>query len=270
VFAVDAETGHLTEIRSCPSSLWSWSLGRAVEVDRADWRAYSAVFAVYDSNAVILYAVTATGELWWRRQEAPGAAPGTLVRVADAINWRHDVVFAARPGYLELGDYGGPVRTFRHDGWASGGTAVFADGELFTTFHGPAITAMASHYAVGTWNGRNYRVWRVQSNSAHDDAWYASGLLPAGLSGATGDGIRLYGVDSGGGVVLLEQSQPFRCALASGWNWYSTSRAPGHFSRVVVPLGAGPAGPAAVAPPPPPALDCGGITDNTHPWEWQG
>jgi hypothetical protein len=53
---------------------------------------------VYDGDAAIVYGVTASGELWWRRQEAPGAALGAPVRVADTINWHHDVIFAAAPG----------------------------------------------------------------------------------------------------------------------------------------------------------------------------
>jgi hypothetical protein len=274
VFAVDAWTGHLTQITSCPGEQ-PW-FGAAAEVDSTDWRAYSTVFGVYDGDAVILYAVTATGELWWWRQDTPDAALSGPVRVAGTIDWRHDVVFAAQPGYLELGDYGAPIRTFRHDGWASGGTEVSEEGQLFTALHGPRITAVApgSGYAVGIWGGVNYRVWRDpnQSETGHDDVWYRSGRLPIGVSGVTGDGTSLYGVDAFGGVeALWQREQPPDCPRAYNWPWIGVAWVPGHFSRVVVPIGGTPAGPPpTVAPPPPPPLFtsvCG--PPNGNPWEWQ-
>jgi len=270
VFAVDAGTGQLAEIRPCLVDR-VWKFGPAVTVDRADWRLYEAVFAVYDGDAAVLYAVTATGELWWRRQDAPGAAMGAPRRIAEDIQWRHNVVFAAGPGYLALGDYGTPVRIFRHDGWTTGGTAVTADGVLFTTFHGPVITALGPGYAVGTWEGVDYRVWRLpdQAGNTHDDAWYRSGSLPAGVSGATGDGIVLYGVNAGGGVVLLTQRRNATvCRLANRADWRVSAQAPGHFGRVVVPVAAGTL--PSVAPPPRvgPRPICGIGTD-LNPWEWQ-
>lgn len=268
VFAVDARTGHLAEIRTCRTE--AWVFGPAVEVDRADWRSYSTIFAVSDGEAVVLYAVTATGELWWRRQAAPGAVTGAPKRIAEGIDWRHDVVFAAGPGYLASGDHGTPVRTFRHDGWTTGGTAVVQDGVLFTTFNGPVITAVApeSGYAVGTWDGIDYRVWRAPGTT-HDDVWYSSGSLPTGVNGVTGDGTMLYGVHAGGDIVLLTQRQVTACRRANRANWQVSARAPGHFGRVVVPVGAGTQ--PVVAPPPPmdPRLApiCGGSSQS--PWEWQ-
>src|SRR5262245_23546929 len=71
IFAVGAEAGRLVEIPSCPDTS---SFGAAVEVDSADWRGYTAIFAVRDGSAAIVYAVTESGELWWRRQDTAGAA----------------------------------------------------------------------------------------------------------------------------------------------------------------------------------------------------
>jgi len=268
VFAVDATTGHLAEIRPC-RTVRTWEFGPTVVVDRADWRLYSAVFAMYDGDAAVLYAVTTTGELWWRRQDAPGAATGTPVRIAGDVDWRHDVVLATGPGYLALGDYDTPLRAYRHGGWTTGGTAVAQDGVLFGTFHGPAVTAMGSGFAVGSWDGMHYRVWRNQSGAAHDDLWYPSGPLPAGVHEVTGDGTLLYGVRSGGEVVLLTQRQNIACRVANRADWHVAAQAPGHFGRVVVPVGADTT--PSVVPPPPvdPRLYplCGGAQNS--PWEWQ-
>ncbi|MBP2326599.1 hypothetical protein JOF56_006984 [Kibdelosporangium banguiense] len=271
VFTVDAKTGHLGEIRRCFTGD-SWQLRPMGEVDSADWRTYSKVFGAYDGDAAILYAVTASGELWWRRQTASGATLGAPVRVGDTVDWRHDVVFVASPGYLELGDFGGPVRTFRHEGWSSGGTVVSEDSVLLTIFHGPAITAVTgAGNALGNWDGVEYRVWR-QSGGTHDDVWYASGKLPAGVSGVTGDGTELYGVESGG-VVLLEQTLSL-CRIANRHDWRVSARAPGRFSRVVVPVRAN----ADVRPSmaPTPQMDprllracTGGNGPDLDPWEWQ-
>jgi hypothetical protein len=266
VFAVDAGTGHLAELRPCQAGR-TWRFGPAVVVDRADWRSYVAVVAMYDGDAAVLYAVTASGELWWRRQDTPGAATGSPVRIAGGIGPRHDVVLAAGPGRLAIGDHGSPLRTYRHDGWTTGGTQVTEDGVLFSAFRGPAITGLGAGYAVGTWDGMDYRVWRDQPGAGHDDVWYPSGALPAGVRDATGDGVLLYGVHASGDVVLLAQRQIAACRRAERADWRVTARAPGHFGRVVVPVEV----PAALVPPPPvdPRLHevCGG--SGVSPWEWQ-
>jgi hypothetical protein len=272
VFAVDDRSGHLVQIRICSGGGVTFS--PAVDVDSADWRAYLAVFAVADDEAVILYAVTAAGELrWWRQEHADGGL-GASARIGDTVDWRHDVVFAARPGYLEVGDYDMPMYTFRHDGWVSGGAAVVDEGQLFSAFHGPGITAVAPDlgYAVGVWDGVNYRVWR-ESGVVHDDAWYASGSLPVGVSDVTGDGTLLYGLAADGGVVQLRQRQSGACHRFMGAEWFVRATAPGRFSRVVVPVSGG-AGPPAVGSTPPlnPLSGplCGGGGSNQSPWEWQG
>jgi len=45
----------------------------ATEVDGADWRRYRDVFAARDGETAVVYAVSPTGELWARRQQAAGA-----------------------------------------------------------------------------------------------------------------------------------------------------------------------------------------------------
>jgi hypothetical protein len=134
VFAVDAETGHLVEIRSCPEAS---SFGQTATVDSADWRGYAAIFGVRDGNAAIVYSVTQDGALWWRRQEAAGAGLGTAVRIAPAINWNRPVVFASRAGYLNLGAHGEQIRTFHHQEWATGGATVTEAADLFGPLSGP-------------------------------------------------------------------------------------------------------------------------------------
>ncbi len=259
VFAVDAETGRLGEIQACPAGK-SWQFGPVVDVDSGDWRAYSQVFGAYDGTVVLLYAVTANGDLWWRRQEAPGAALGAPVRAG--ADWSHNVVFVARPGYLAAGDFGGPVHLFRHNG-----STLTEAGVLFTLLHGPAITGLAQNHAVGNWGGIEYRVWRVPGSATHDDVWYPSGQLPAGVHDVTGDGTLLYGVDSAGLVLLTQKQLP--CRVANRMDWRVSARAPGRFSRVIAPVGGDTA--PSVAPPPrtDPRLTpiCGGDID--RPWEWQ-
>lgn len=271
VFAVNATTGHLVQIRACAGR--APVFGPAAEVDSGDWRGYSAIFGVYSGDAAILYAVTPTGELWWRRQDAAGAPLSAAVRVADTVDWRHDVVFAAKAGYLEFGDYGLPVRTFRHDGWESGGTRVVEEEPLFSRFHGPRITTAVpeSGYAIGFWDGMTYRVWRDAARPEHDDLWYPSGGTPDGVTGVTGDATALYGLGSGGDVVSLWQPRRGVCPLFSHEGWLVRARLAGHFDRVVVPVGADPSGPPVVRPLPTmnPNLArlCGGHV--AWPWEWQ-
>jgi hypothetical protein len=270
ILAVEAEAGQLVEIPSCPDTS---SFGSAVRVDAADWRGYSAIFAVRDGNATIVYAVTAGGELWWRRQEAAGATLGASARVGPSVNWNRPVVFASRPGYLHLGEPGAPIRTFRHQEWASGGAAVSEEANLFAPLRGPSITGLAASagFAVGIWNGMNFRVWRSRQKFWFDeDIWYVSGHLPAGLASVVGDGYRLHAVNPAGEIVLLSQvSSGSICSRQDTRSWEVAARAPGHYLRVVVPVPDRPTGPPSVRPPPlsgNPA--CQGGVDGT-PWEWQ-
>lgn len=269
VFAVDAGTGHLNQIRICSADVPRVS-GHTV-VDSADWRAYRTVFGMSDGDAVVVYTVSPGGELWWQRQDAPDAALSPPIRVADSIDWRHDVVFAPRPGYLAFGDFGAPMRTFRHDGWDSGGAQVVEQEQLFAVFHGPRIAALVpeSGYALGEWDGVTYKVWRDLNHPGHDDVWYPDSDLPAGVSGVTGNGTTRYGVDSGGVVLLRATSDG--CDVV----WRAKDRSPGQFSRVVVPVRSDPAEPPVVSPPPADHPSSGPMypcrPDSTRfPWEWQG
>lgn len=140
VFAVGA-SGQLVEIPSCPETS---SFGSAAVVDAADWRGYSAIFAVRDGGAAIVYAVTAGGELWWRRQETAGAALSAPARVGPPVNWNQPVVFASRPGYLHVGEHAAPIRTFWHPEWDSGGAAVSEVAILFAPLRGPSITGLTA------------------------------------------------------------------------------------------------------------------------------
>jgi hypothetical protein len=270
VFAVDSDTGHLVEIPFCPDTS---SFGSAVEVDSADWRGYSAIFAVRDGGAAILYAVTASGELWWRRQPTAGAALSAPARVGSSINWNQPVVFASRPGYLHLGYHGAPIRTFRHQEWAAGGAAVWEEANLFAPLRGPSITGLATGFAFGIWNGISFRVWRMQQRSMRwdEDVWYISGYLPAGLTSVVGDGYRLHAVNSAGEIVLLAQvsGEPPPCNRPDTRPWEVTARAPGHYLRVVVPVSDAVTGPRSVTPPPPVRItDCEAEGEG-NPWEWQ-
>jgi hypothetical protein len=78
VLAVDSATGHQVETPSCPDAP---AVGSPIEVDSSDWR----VFAVRDDGAVIRYAVTAAGELWWLRQEPAGAARSGPVHMCGTL-----------------------------------------------------------------------------------------------------------------------------------------------------------------------------------------
>ncbi|TCO45299.1 hypothetical protein [Actinocrispum wychmicini] len=261
VFAVDAGTGHLVQIQSCPGE--TPSLGATAEVDTADWRVYSKIFGMYDHNAVILYAVSATGELWWRRQNAPGAALSRPVRVAASIDWRHDVVFAGAPGYLELGDFHGPVRTLRHTGWTTGGTGVSEMGNLFRMFEGPDIIAVTQDgYAIGIERGMAFGVWRDPSSSGtrYDDVWLATGRLPD-LQSFARDRQTLLGVVPGGDVL---QFLPGDCAGRPG---KLTGQVSGHFSSVLVPVDGDATRPPQIRPID--AISSGHSFPRCSPWEWQ-
>lgn len=272
IFAVDAVTGHLAQVPFCRDC---GGFGSATEVDSQDWRVYSQVFAVNDGPAAILYAVTMSGELWWWRQERVGAGLGAPVRIGHSIDWFKPVVFASVPGYLQVGEFGAALRTYRHEGWASGGASVFEEPALFLSFNGPVITGLSGRgFAVGAWNGTSYRVWRNlgPAGGEPDDLWWPSGRLPAQVSGVVNDGDALFGVDSNGGIVLMRQREDPICLLYNMGPWVEGASVAGSYARVVVPVRDGQAGPPAVALPPP--MSVRGFTICGHggtwaPWEWQ-
>jgi hypothetical protein len=267
IFAIGSETGHLMEIPSCPDTP---AFGSAAEVDAADWRVYSRVLAVQDGTAAVLYAVTSGGELWWWRQEASGAALSDPVRIAASINWLAQSVFISRPGYLHLANGSGQIRTFLHQGWASGGAIVSEEAPLFTMFAGPiqAIAGMAtgSRFVIGVSLGRTFHVGRLPS-AIPEDRWYQTGTLPADVTGAVGNGSRLYALGPAGEVVLLRKSgdTDFGCPTHAADPWEAVAAAPGGYRWVVVPVSVGftalpgvgdfQGGPGCAAP--------------VHPWEWQ-
>jgi hypothetical protein len=267
VFAVEAEAGHLVEIPSCPEGF-----GAAVEVDSADWRGYHAILGVRDGDAAIIYVVTPGGVLWWRRQATPGTALSAPARVGWSVNWAQPTVFVSRAGYLHIGGHGLPVRTFRHQEWATGGVAVSEEANLFPPLIGPSITGLATTipFAVGIWNGMNFRVWRPRVSN--NDMWYVSGRLPLGVTGVVGDGYWLHAVNSAGEIVLLTQTPPQpACLLQDTRPWQVTATAPGHYLRVVVPVRDSSTGAPIVWGPPAKSQrpDCAAPGVDGTPWEWQ-
>jgi hypothetical protein len=275
IYAVDSGTGHLVEIPSCPSPP---AFGAPVEVDSSDWRGYPAVFAARDGGAAIVYAVTSTGELWWRRQESAGATLSGPVRVGASIDWARPMVFASRSGYLHLGTRGMPVRTFHHRGWASGGMEVSEEQGLFTMLGGPFVTGMAPQlgFAMSTWNGTFYRVWRSPNGTPgglpYDDVWSLGGALPRGVGAVAGDEKALYAIGPAGEVLLLSQAGgiPACTADRNSRPWQTIARAPGNYGRVVVPVRDSFAEtPAGAAPPPPMGGAACAPQIATRPWEWQ-
>jgi hypothetical protein len=278
VFAVDSGTGHLMELSSCRRTP---AVGPGVEVDSSDWRAYRQVTGFFDGDAAVLYAVTADGQLDWRRQPAPGAQFGSPARVASSIDWsRFNAVFAPAAGYLHAVRPGEPVHTFRHDGWATGAGPVNEVEPLLDTFVGPSMSA-ASWGSYGEANelGYHFRIWR--GGASHDgvrkqsgDEWYDSGRLPAGITSVAGAEPNLYAVDAAGRVVQLGQPTPqpvpprkvWDCPLQNSSAWSVVAGSPdAGYIRVVVPVSRSYAPPANLSPP-----QLGDDCDQSgQPYEWQ-
>jgi hypothetical protein len=248
VFAVLQSTGHLTEIPACPSQS---TLGPTAEVDAGDWRGYRQLFAAGDGAAVVLYAVTVDGELWWRRQPGPGAAFGAPVRVGSDVVWsRFSSIFVPQPGYLQAvaTTTGSPVLTYRHDLWTTGGLKVVPEAPLLAAFAGPSMMAAQwGTFAEGVWAGAHYRVWRDRfypQTINHDDTWYFSGNLPARTTSVTGTEPWLYGVSGAGSVVLLRQPTPpappgktsWDCPRQNPLSWQVAASIKGGYQQVVVPI----------------------------------
>jgi hypothetical protein len=240
-----------------------------------DWRTYRDVFAVRDGAATVVYALTSDGELWWRRQAAVGAQLGVPVRIGAAIDWSlYGSLFVSQPGYIhgiqpDLGIAGGVVRTFRHYDWASGGASVSEDRPLLTGFSGPSITAVwPGGFAETNAGAYHFRIWRLRPGSS-DAVTYRSGLLPAGVTGVVGPEQALYGVNSLGHLVRLEQStKGVLCDRVIDYAWRVTAESGGSYARVVVPEGPsfGVAPPSVGVDPGDSAPDC---PRDVAPWEWQ-
>jgi hypothetical protein len=218
-------------------------------VDAGDWRGYRQLFAAGDGAAVVLYAITDDGQLWWRRQPGPGAAFGAPVRVGVDVDWsRFSSVFVPQPGYLQAVATGSPVLTYRHDQWNTGGVKVAPEAPLLAAFAGPSMTAARwGTFAEGTWAGAHYRIWRNKfypQTVDHDDAWYFSGDLPAGATSVTGTEPWLYAVSVAGSVVLLRQPTPapppgktsWDCPRQNPLSWQVAASVKGGYRQVVFPI----------------------------------
>jgi hypothetical protein len=268
VFAVAAATGHLVEVPWCGSQA---GFGLPVEVDDGDWRGFRQLFAARSATAVVLYSIAADGAMSARRQDARGAGFGPPVRVGGSVDWsRYDSVFVAQPGYVQAVEHRGPIQTFQHLGWSTGGTTVAKKNPLLARTVGPSMTAAAwGGFGEAVAAGKHYRIWRTllyPTRYDHDDAWYTSGHLPPDVTAAAGSEAGLYGVDSAGDLVRLAQDVVFDCPLANLQPWYVAARSPGGYVRVVAPAERSAATTPTILPIPP--------RERTHncppiPVEWQ-
>jgi hypothetical protein len=219
LYAVDSQSGHLSEVASCSAQ----ADFVPTEVDAGDWRPYRDVVAVRDGTATVIYALASDGELWWRRQATAGAQFGVPVRIGAAVDWsRYHSLLVSQPGYIhgipsDPGVAGGVVRTFRHQGWASGGGSVSEDQPLLSGFGGPSITSVRwASFAETNVGPYHFRIWRKRPDSL-DAVSFRSGSFPAGVTGVVGAEYEgaLYGVNGVGHIVRLEQSTRECCATAS-------------------------------------------------------
>ncbi len=277
LYAVDAGSGHLAELGLCADGS---GFMPAAEVDGADWRAYRDVFAATDGAATVVYAVTGDGQLWWRRQEAPGAPLGAPLRVRAEGDWdwsQSREVLASSPGVIQAVPlHGGPIvlRTFDQPGWATGDATVVEDEPLFLRFTGPSMTALhPGSFAEGNELGDHFRIWHRDELR---DAWYFSGTLPSGVTGVAGAEPSLYGVNAAGHVVLLAQpphppllGHAWDCPRQNTMSWQVAAESAGSYARVVIPV----SGPAGSGPPSvaltPPGRNCPNHGPASVPVEWQ-
>lgn len=266
IFAVRGSNGHLVELESCPDALTEVG-----EVDTGDWRSASRILATGDGTVTVVYQVTADGRLEARRQAAPGAPLEAPVEVGAGIDWsRFRTVLVPRQGYLWADD--GTVRTFRHEGWATGGgdvvegPPVFAargggpgTGDLELTGLGPGGRAEA--YFAGT----HWLVWRGDDGLM---AARASGRIPHGAAGAEWRPGLFLAAD--GAVSRLTQPlykgpDSVGCP-ANPMSWQVRTRLPGDwwFGVVVPQRTASPTWPGIARPP-----SSGKCPPGTEPYQWQ-
>jgi hypothetical protein len=274
VLAVDAANGHLMELETCGSVP---RLGEPTEVDIGDWRGYLHLLAVRDGAATVLYAVTANGELWWRRQESAGTAFSAPVRIGASIDWsQYRSLIVSGAGYLS-GLNGGVMHTFVHSGWASGGAELSEEAQpLFLDFAGPSITAVrgAGSFAEGNELGAHFRIWRTPRRHP-EDRWYMSGGLPAGLTGVAGAEPTLFALNAAGHLVLLRQQRPHPRPPRKYWEcqryiptpWDVAAESADGYSRIIVPVDRASGAPAVAPVPLSGDDDC---DPEIEPYEWQG
>jgi hypothetical protein len=242
-------------------------------VDDRDWRGDRHLFGARDATSVVLYSIDAGGALWAHRQNAPGGGFAPAVRVGAAIDWsRFASVFVAKPGYLHAVERRGPIRSFRHLNWSTGGTDV-AEEQPLSNVASMSMTAVRwGAFGETVIGGVHVRLWRdprYPQFSDTDVSGYESGELPADVTGVVGYEPRLYGVDAVGDLVRLSQAPPqFPGGTFKACNpnpWYVAARSSGGYAHVVSPNGRGSSATTAeMAPRPGPDM-----CSAQPPLEWQ-
>jgi hypothetical protein len=284
LFAVEGDTGHLSEVEACPET---GSMSVVAEVDTGYWGYPLRVFAAAAGPVTVVYAVTADGRLQARRQDAPGLPLGSPVDVGAGVDWTASWVFSPGPGFVALS--GHDARVFRHVGWDSGGENVVegpplidhygdwpatGDISLIGLRHGgPASGFFMSHH------------WRITRNEGRMLAW-PSGAINREIHSVTGAEPTLYGVRQGAVVRLAQpRSSEYPTCHFNPNSWSVVGSLPGDWRYVVAPartavtgdwpVMAGRANPfparASVAQvtsarPPPTGPQC---PDNIGPYKWQ-
>jgi hypothetical protein len=272
IFAVDAGTGHLSELQACPDPASITVVG---EVDAGDWRSARRILAAADGAATVLYSVTADGRLEARRQAAPGAALSAPTQVGAGIDWsRFRQVVSPGAGYLVADEYQA-VRTFRHLDWATGG-GTLVEGPQLLEPHGAwptlgdlELTGLGARgYAEAFFMDQHWRVWR---GSDGRPIAYPSGAIPRNVRiFVTGSEPGLYGI-SAGAVVRLKQAAWSGYCPFNTKPWRVANSLPGAWSGVVVPQRAQVTGdwPAVADYPTWPDPQYWTCPDGIGPYQWQ-
>jgi hypothetical protein len=239
LFAVLADTGHLVEVTACTSTP---EFGPAVLVDDGDWRGHRQVFGAREGTTVVLYTIDAGGALWARRQDAPGTGFGPPVRVGAEIDWsRFASVFVPQRGYLHAIERLGPIRTFQHLNWSTGGTDVSPEQPLLLWAGGPMAAVKWGGFAEAISGHDHIRIWwnpAYPQRAEYDSLWFSSGELPPDVTGVVGYEPWLYGIDAAGDLVRLNQaSQPPAYQRCNPNAWHIAARSSGGYVRIVLPMG---------------------------------
>jgi hypothetical protein len=274
IFAQRIADGRLVEIPGCSRPT---RLGPDQLVGDDDWRRYRRITAVVAGDAVVFYAITADGELWWYRQAGPGAPLTDPVRLAAHVDWSASIsLIVPAAGYLHTQD-GETVHTWSHPAWAVGGTDLTQLDPLLTDVEGPALSAVHwGRFGEGIWGRTHFRVWRnggYPTTEDHSDVWYISGQVLAAVTGVTGAEPDLYGLDGNGAVVWLRQDlyfeDPARCPLADRRRWLSAAHSPGRgFARVIAPARPMEDGGQGLAEAVVVRACREELDDGPHPYEW--
>jgi hypothetical protein len=264
VFAQRAADGRLVEIPGCTLPT---RLGAELLVGGDDWRRYRRVTAVAAGDAVVFYAITADGELWWYRQAGPGEPLSAPVRLAVDVDWSTSIsLIVPTVGHLHTQD-GGTVRTWAHPEWATGGAELTPLDPLLTDVEGPALNAVRwGRFGEGISGGKHFQVWRnpeYPDAEDHSDVWYVSGYLPADVTHVTGSEPDLYGLGRNGAVVGL-RAKVYQKGLCPVWTPAAWSPGEG-FARVIAPARPSEDGDPGLAVTPIGACE---PLDQGQPYEW--